>query len=73
MLLDGDDPKTGPLLTEPDIEQFRTYLGKQKYVFIDEAQRNEGIGLTMKIITDRLKTMSYLQVAHPILICQINQ
>lgn len=55
LLLDGDDPKTRTLLTTPNTEQIRTILGKHKYVFIDEAQRIEGIGLTMKIITDRFK------------------
>lgn len=55
LLLNGDDPQTRSLLTEPNTEQIRTILGKFKYVFIDEAQRIEGIGLTMKIITDRFK------------------
>jgi hypothetical protein len=55
LLLDGDDPKTRTLLTEPNTEQIRTILGKYKYIFIDEAQRIKGIGLTMKIITDRFK------------------
>jgi hypothetical protein len=55
LLLDGDDPKTRTLLTEANTEQIRTILGKHKFVFIDEAQRIEGIGLTMKIITDRFK------------------
>lgn len=55
LLLDGDDPKIKTLLTEPNTEQIRSILGKHKYVFIDEAQRIDGIGLTMKIITDRFK------------------
>ncbi len=55
LLLDGDDPKTRSLLTEPNTEQIRSIIGKYKYVFIDEAQRIKGIGLTMKIITDRFK------------------
>lgn len=55
LLLDGDDPKTRTVLTGPNTEQIRRILGKYKYVFIDEAQRIEGIGLTMKIITDRFK------------------
>ena len=55
LFLDGDDPKTRTLLTEPNTEEIRTILGKYKFVFIDEAQRIEGIGLTMKIITDRFK------------------
>jgi len=57
LFLDGDDPKTRTLLTEPNTEQIRTILGKHKLVFIDEAQRIEGIGLTMKIITDRFKNV----------------
>ncbi len=55
LLLDGDDPKTRTLLSAPNTEQIRTLLGKHKYIFIDEAQRIDGIGLTMKIITDRFK------------------
>ena len=57
LLLDCDDPKTRTLLTEPNTEQIRSILGKYKYVFIDEAQRVVGIGLTMKIITDRFKNI----------------
>ncbi len=55
LLLDGDDPTTRALLTSPNTEEIRTILGQYKYVFIDEAQRIDGIGLTMKIITDRFK------------------
>ena len=55
LLLDGDDPGTRTLLDEPNTEQIRSILGKHKYVFIDEAQRIKGIGITMKIITDRFK------------------
>ena len=61
LLLDGDDPKTRTLLTEPNTEQIRAILGKFEYVFIDEAQRIEGIGLTMKIIIDRFNNKSYLE------------
>ena len=53
LLLNGDDPKTRTLFTEPNTEEIRTILGNYKYVFIDEANRR--IGLTMKIITDRFK------------------
>ncbi len=55
LLLDGDDPLIRNLLTNPNTEQIRTILGNKKFVFIDEAQRIEGIGITMKIITDRFK------------------
>jgi len=55
LFLNGDDPKTRTLLKEPNTEQLRSIIAKYKYIFIDEAQRIEGIGLTMKIITDRFK------------------
>lgn len=55
LLLDGDDPTTRALLNEPNTAQIGTILGHHKYVFIDEAQRINGIGVTMKIITDKFK------------------
>lgn len=55
LFLDGDDPKTRTLLNQPNTEEIRRIVGKHKYVFIDEAQRIEGIGLTMKIIIDQFK------------------
>lgn len=58
LLLDGDDPATRALLRFPTTERLRTILGKYENVFIDEAQRIEGIGLTMKIITDRFKNVN---------------
>ncbi len=55
LFLDGDDPGIRNLLFEPNTEQIRSIIGNHKYVFIDEAQRINNIGLTMKIITDRFK------------------
>jgi uncharacterized protein len=55
LFLDGDDPKTRSLLSQPNTEEIRQLIGKYKFIFIDEAQRIEGIGLTMKIITDQFK------------------
>jgi len=55
LLLDGDDPKTRTLLSASNTEQIRSILGNNQFVFIDEAQRIDGIGLTVKIITDRFK------------------
>lgn len=52
---DGDDPLVRSLLNQPNTEQIRDLIGKSKIVFIDEAQRIKGIGLTLKIITDQFK------------------
>jgi hypothetical protein len=55
LLLNGDDPKIRAILSAPSTGQLQAILGKADCVFIDEAQRIEGIGLTMKIITDHFK------------------
>jgi predicted AAA+ superfamily ATPase len=55
LFLDADDPSTRSLLQSPTTEQIKTFLGDYKYVFLDEAQRIPGIGLTLKIITDQFK------------------
>lgn len=52
---DGDDPVTRTQLDTPNTEQIRTIIGNKKVVFIDEAQRINNIGLTMKIIVDQFK------------------
>ena len=55
LFLDADDPTTRNLLTNPSTEELKSIIGKSKIVFIDEAQRIENIGITLKIITDQFK------------------
>lgn len=55
LFLDADDPSTRSLLKHPTTEQIRTIIGEYKYIFLDEAQRIPGVGLTLKIITDQFK------------------
>lgn len=52
LFLDADDPTIRNLLLYPNTEQLRTIIANNKIVFIDEAQRIAGIGITLKIITD---------------------
>lgn len=52
---DGDDPSIRAELDTPNTEKIRQLIGGKKIVFIDEAQRIRGIGLTLKIITDQFK------------------
>ncbi len=54
LFLNGDDPVARRLLTNPSSEQIKSLIGSYKYVFIDEAQRIENIGLTLKIIVDQM-------------------
>ncbi len=52
---DGDDPTIRAELDTPNTERIRQLIGGKKVVFVDEAQRINGIGLTLKIITDQFK------------------
>ena len=55
LFFDGDDPSDRQLLKEPNTEQIRELIGNKKIVFVDEAQRIDGIGLTLKILIDQFK------------------
>lgn len=55
LFLDADDPTVRNLLSNPNTEQIRTIIADYKTVFLDEAQRIPGIGVTVKIITDQFK------------------
>ncbi len=48
LFLDADDPTTRSLLSNPNTEQLRTIISDNKFIFLDEAQRIKGIGLTLK-------------------------
>ncbi|MFC5625126.1 ATP-binding protein [Algoriphagus winogradskyi] len=54
LFLDGDDPTTRRLLDTPNTMQLKSIIGDYKYVFIDEAQRIQNIGITAKIIHDQI-------------------
>ncbi|MBU6158919.1 MAG: ATP-binding protein [Bacteroidetes bacterium] len=54
LFLDGDDPTVRNTLDTPNFEQIRLLVGSNKLVFIDEAQRIKNIGLTLKMIHDRM-------------------
>lgn len=60
LFLDADDPVVRSILNTPNTDQIRNVIGSHKIVFIDEAQRIPGIGLTLKIITDQFKDVQLL-------------
>jgi len=60
LFLDGDDPTVRSLLSSPNTEQIRTIIGDKKIIFLDEAQRIPGIGITLKIITDQFQHVQLL-------------
>lgn len=60
LFLDGDDSTVRSLLIDPNTEELKSIVGNNTIVFIDEAQRIENIGLTLKIITDQFKHVQVL-------------
>lgn len=60
LFLDADDPTVRHMLTSPNTEEIRTLIADHKIVFLDEAQRIHGIGITLKIITDQFKDVQLL-------------
>lgn len=58
--LDGDIATVRELLSEPNLEDLKTLLKNYQYVFIDEAQRIQNIGITLKIIVDNFKDIQLL-------------
>lgn len=52
---DGDDPFIRKSLDTPTTKEIELLVAGKKIVFIDEAQRINNIGLTLKIITDQFK------------------
>jgi hypothetical protein len=60
IFLNGDDPTVRRILSSPNLEQLRNIIGDNTFIFIDEAQRIENIGLTLKLITDQIKGVQLL-------------
>ncbi|MCC4213967.1 ATP-binding protein [Leeuwenhoekiella parthenopeia] len=60
LFLNGDDPTVRKLLSNPNLEQLKNIIGNYRIVFIDEAQRIDNIGLTLKLITDQIKAVQLL-------------
>lgn len=60
LFLDGDDPDTRRLLEGAGVSRLKAIIGSHTLVFVDEAQRIQGIGLIAKMITDQLKQVQLI-------------
>ena len=60
LLLDCDEILVREKLEDANIENLKQLIGKHNLVFIDEAQRVKNIGLSLKIIADRIKNVQLL-------------
>lgn len=57
LFLNGDDPAVRRILANINTEELKNLLNGYSFAFIDEAQRIENIGITLKIIADQIKNI----------------
>jgi hypothetical protein len=57
---DGDESDIRAMLQQPTSAKLKTFIGNNKTVVIDEAQRIENIGVCLKLITDKLKDVKVI-------------
>ena len=60
LILSGDEPDIRNQLSTITSTQLKMIIGSKKILFIDEAQRVENIGLTLKLITDQIKDVQVI-------------
>jgi len=60
LYLNGDDADVREILTNTTATKLKAVIGNKKIVFIDEAQRIQNIGLTLKLFTDQIKEVQIL-------------
>lgn len=60
LYLNGDEADVRELLQNTTSIKLKTLVGPHNIVFIDEAQRIPGIGLTLKLFTDQLKDVQVI-------------
>ena len=60
MHISGDEPDVRLLLSNITSAELKNYIGESTIFFIDEAQRIPNIGLTLKLITDKLKEIQVI-------------
>lgn len=60
LFLNGDDPTVRALLANINTQQLNNVIADNKIIFIDEAQRIENIGITLKLITDQYKSVQLI-------------
>ena len=54
LMFNGDEPDTRELFTDITSTQLKRLIGNKRILVLDEAQRIQNIGLTLKLITDQI-------------------
>jgi uncharacterized protein len=58
--LNADEADIREVLYNTTSTKLRTYFGQNKLIIIDEAQRIKNVGITIKLITDRIKDIQVI-------------
>ena len=58
--MSGDEPDERMMLQNVTSTELKTTVGSNKILVIDEAQRIENIGLTIKLFTDKIKNVKVI-------------
>ncbi len=58
--MNGDEPDVRAVLSNTNSANLRKLIGGSKFLVIDEAQRIENIGLTVKLIVDNIPTVKVI-------------
>lgn len=60
LVLNGDESDVQEVLSKTNATNLRQVIGKNRILFIDEAQRIPNIGLTIKIIVDQIRDVQVI-------------
>jgi predicted AAA+ superfamily ATPase len=60
VFMTGDDADDRKLLTDASVAGLKSILGKKTILYIEEAQRMPDIGVTIKLITDHIKSVQVI-------------
>lgn len=60
LFLDGDEADNREHLSNTTSTRLKSIIGKHKIICIDEAQRIENIGVTLKLFTDKIKDVQVI-------------
>ena len=60
LFINCDEPQNVSLLTKRNLRDIQTLIGNKKFIIIDEAQKVDNIGLTIKLMVDNMEDIQVI-------------
>ena len=60
LFLNCDEPQNVSLLTNRNLRDIQALIGKKRFIIVDEAQKVDNIGLTLKLMVDNFKDIQII-------------